>query len=102
MGEFPARWIRACGAFALLGNSRTTDTVAAGVRESSPMGEGPRPAFALMGRWSEPGRGRAEFCEHDEVSDGDVAGLVFAIRARVLRYLRRAGKLPARKFSTNS
>ncbi|HEX6813104.1 MAG TPA: hypothetical protein VF384_15890, partial [Planctomycetota bacterium] len=38
---------------------------------------------------SEPGRGRAEFCEHDEVSDGDVAGLVSAIRARVLRYLRR-------------
>jgi len=40
---------------------------------------------------SEPGRGRAEFCEHDEVSDGDVAGLVSAIRARVLRYLRRVG-----------
>jgi len=39
--------------------------------------------------------GEPEFCEHGEVTDGDVAKLVAAIRARVLRYLRRAGKLPA-------
>ena len=41
----------------------------------------------------ELGSGRTEFCEHGEVTDGDVAGLVSAIRARVLRYLRRVGKL---------
>lgn len=40
----------------------------------------------------EPGRGRAEFCEHGEVADADVAGLVRAIRDRVLRSLRRSGK----------
>ena len=39
--------------------------------------------------------GEPEFCEHGEVTDADVAKLVAAIRARVLRYLRRAGKLPA-------
>lgn len=43
----------------------------------------------------ELGTGGVEFCEHGEWTDGDVAKLVAAIRARVLRYLRRAGKLPA-------
>lgn len=43
---------------------------------------------------SEPGSGRVEFCEHGEVTDGDVAKLVSAIRGRVVRYLRRLGKWP--------
>jgi hypothetical protein len=43
----------------------------------------------------ELGSGRAEFCEHGEVTDGDVAGLVSAIADRVLRYLRRSGQWPA-------
>ena len=41
----------------------------------------------------EPGKGRVEFCEHAEVTDTDVGKLVQAIRDRVLRYLRRCGKL---------
>ncbi len=41
---------------------------------------------------SEAGSGRADFCEHGEVTDRDVAKLVAAIRARVRRYLRRLGK----------
>ncbi len=41
---------------------------------------------------SEAGSGRADFCEHGEVTDGDVAKLVAAIRGRVVRYLRRLGK----------
>jgi len=36
--------------------------------------------------------GRVEFCEHEEVTDVEVAKLVSAIRDRVLRYLRRTGK----------
>jgi hypothetical protein len=40
-------------------------------------------------------RSGAEFCEHGEVTDADVAKLVAAIQKRVLGYLRRAGKLPA-------
>ena len=43
----------------------------------------------------ELGSGRTEFCEHGEVTDGDVAGLVSAIADRVLRLLRRVGKWPA-------
>jgi hypothetical protein len=43
----------------------------------------------------EPGRGRAEFCEHGEVSDADVGRLVRTIRDRVQRCLRGRGKLPA-------
>jgi hypothetical protein len=43
----------------------------------------------------ELGTGSVEFCEHGELTDADVAKRVAAIRARVLRYLRRAGKLPA-------
>ncbi|HEX6812363.1 MAG TPA: hypothetical protein VF384_12115 [Planctomycetota bacterium] len=43
----------------------------------------------------ELGSGRTEFCEHGEVTDGDVAGLVAAIADRVLRLLRRVGKWPA-------
>ena len=43
----------------------------------------------------ELGSGRAEFCEHGEVTDGDVAGLVSAIADRVPRLLRRVGKWPA-------
>ena len=39
--------------------------------------------------------GRVEFCEHDALSDADVAKLVRTIRDRVLRCLRRLGKLPA-------
>ena len=35
-----------------------------------------------------------EFCEHAEVTDAEVALLVAVIRDRVLRYLRRLGKLP--------
>ncbi|MEI6129781.1 MAG: transposase zinc-binding domain-containing protein, partial [Planctomycetota bacterium] len=42
----------------------------------------------------ELGAGRVEFCEHGEVTDVDVALLVAVIRDRVLRYLRRLGKLP--------
>ena len=38
--------------------------------------------------------GRVEFCEHAEVTDAEVAKLVAVIRDRVLRYLRRLGKLP--------
>ncbi len=36
---------------------------------------------------------RAKFCVHGEVTDADVAALAPAIRARVLRCLRRLGKL---------
>jgi hypothetical protein len=43
----------------------------------------------------ELGSGRAEFCELGEVTDGDVAGLVSAIRDRGLRCLRRSGQWPA-------
>ena len=39
--------------------------------------------------------GRVEFCEHDALSDADVAKLVRRIRDRVLRCLRQRGKLPA-------
>jgi hypothetical protein len=38
------------------------------------------------------GSGRAEFCEHGEVTDADVVKLVATIRERVRRYLRRLGK----------
>ena len=38
---------------------------------------------------------RVQFCEHDEVTDADVVGLVRAISDRVLRLLRRLGKWPA-------
>ena len=44
---------------------------------------------------AEPGAATVEFCEHAEVTDADVAKLVAVIRDRVLRYLRRLGKLPA-------
>jgi hypothetical protein len=41
------------------------------------------------------GRPCADFHPHDEVTDADVARLVRAIRDRVLRLLRKRGKLPA-------
>jgi len=43
----------------------------------------------------EPGSRAVTFCEQEEVTDGDVAKLVRAIRDRVVRALRRLGKWPA-------
>ena len=42
------------------------------------------PALLDGGHAHELGIGRAEFCEHGEVTDGDAAGLVSAIRDRRL------------------
>jgi hypothetical protein len=44
---------------------------------------------------SAPHSGRAEFCAHPEVTDAAVVQLVTVIRDRVVRFLRRLGKLPA-------
>ena len=42
----------------------------------------------------EPGRGGVEWCQHEQVSDADVALLVRRVRDRVRRKLRKMGKWP--------
>ena len=42
----------------------------------------------------EPGRGGVEWCQHEQVTDADVAQLVRRVRDRVRRKLRKMGKWP--------
>jgi len=42
----------------------------------------------------EPGRGGVEWCQHEQVTDADVALLVRRVRDRVRRKLRKMGKWP--------
>ena len=50
----------------------------------------------------ELGSRQAEFWEHGEVTDADVAKLAAMVRDRVLRYLRRLGRMPADDESTDA